>query len=799
MILTLKNFRKWTDKTLSLPDKGICLISGRSGVGKSTILNALVFVITGKGKNIITYQKKTMSVSLTLNENIEEDKIKITRSRGPNRLIVEKNGVNYEDSEAQSHIDSIFGEEFCNTSYIDQDNTNSFVYLSPSEKMEFLETLILRHFQIDEIKERVKEETAKTKQEHLSMDSKYNTLLDVCKGMKRRDRPSLTIDEKVQVTSFAIAEKLLEKIRNNVTVVEKNAKTVSLKIKKTETEITGMMKAAEKRQQIQAILDDTNSQLSSFDTKEYYLSEIERLTREKDECVFNREYLKWFELSKKIEEAEEKNKEEKRKALIEIEKIPSLKLTKDCIRQLEKADGIISQLLTLEESISKDESNIEDIEQIEARLEEETKLFGKYQTELTYYRCPSCDKTLKICKEKLEVVSSSLDKKNREELQTKIQELKKSMVDLRAEIDQKKRQKTIYEKNEEEYNRIFDVLDSLMVLPTGETIQQEDISNKLEEMKGYLSIHEKVGKTISLIDNDRLLVEWKKEINTISPTIRERGEKVEKEIHKVENEEKYQLVVSELSTMKEKMERVRSLTAKLNAYTKEMTLYISNNSDDSNEDKMDQLEKEREKLDGYQKKLDGYRTSITKLEEWIKIDEENQAYEKMENEIMKVKDRLDYLLSRLKGLTKLKDHIKESERKSLVEFVDSLNGHAFEFIESFFEDQDIIVQLKTMMEGKTANTKEKIALNFEVQYNMMQGDLSFLSGGERDRVNLAFTLALAEMVSTKILMLDEVISSLDSQTTNTVLETISEKYKGKLVLVVLHQSNTGFFDHIIEL
>ena len=773
-------------------------------------------MITGKGKNIISYQKKTMSVSLTLNESNESNKsnesnennenIKITRSRGPNRLIVEKNGEIYEDTEAQSHIDSIFGEEFCNTSYIDQDNTNSFVYLSPSEKMEFLETLILRHFQIDEIKERVKEETSKNKQEHLSMDSKYNTLLDVCKGMKRRDRPSLIIDEKVHVTSFAIAEKLLEKIRNNVSVVEKNTKAVSLKIKKTETEIGTMMKEAEKRQQIQAILDDTNLQLSSFDTKEYYLSEIERLTREKDDCIFNREYLKWLELSKKIEEIEDKNKDEKKKALNEIEKIPSLKLTKDCIRQLDKADGIISQLLTLEESISKEECNIniEDIEKIEERLKEETKLFGNYQTELTYYRCPSCDKTLKICKEKLEVVSSSLDKKNRDELQVKIQELKKSMTELRSEIDEKKKKKTICEKNEEEYNRIFDVLDSLMILPTGEKIEQEDISNKLEEMKGYLSIHEKVGKTISLIDNDRLLVEWKKDINTISPTIRERGEKEEnKEITKAENEEKYQLVVSELSSMKEKMERVRSLTAKLNAYNKEMALYNSSDSSDNDQGNvnknMSQLESDREKLDGYQKKLDHYRTSIGKLEEWIKIDEENQAYEKIESEIVKVKDRLDYLLSRLKGLAKLKDYIKESERKSLVEFVDSLNGHAFDFIESFFEDQDIIVELKSMMEGKTSTTKEKRSLNFDVHYNMRQGDLSFLSGGERDRVNLAFTLALAEMVSTKILMLDEVISSLDSQTTNTVLETISEKYKGKLVLVVLHQSNTGFFDHIIEL
>jgi ABC-type transport system involved in cytochrome bd biosynthesis fused ATPase/permease subunit len=81
----------------------------------------------------------------------------------------------------------------------------------------------------------------------------------------------------------------------------------------------------------------------------------------------------------------------------------------------------------------------------------------------------------------------------------------------------------------------------------------------------------------------------------------------------------------------------------------------------------------------------------------------------------------------------------------------------------------------------------------------MTGDLSYLSGGEKDRVNLAFTLAFSELVNNRILLLDECISSLDAETTNVVLENLKEKYRGKLVLLVSHQANIGFFDSVINI
>jgi DNA repair exonuclease SbcCD ATPase subunit len=209
------------------------------------------------------------------------------------------------------------------------------------------------------------------------------------------------------------------------------------------------------------------------------------------------------------------------------------------------------------------------------------------------------------------------------------------------------------------------------------------------------------------------------------------------------------------------------------------------------------LSQHRNKLDTYQKKMEQYRTYLQQMEKWDRVDRDNHMYNDMERNIAEMDIKKASLMDRLRCLVKLRDHIKQAEQQSLMDFIDSLNQHAAVYIEDFFDD-DITVEMKTIQEGKTTG-KEKITLHFDVQYRNMSGDLSFLSGGEKDRVNLAFTLAFSELVDTRMLLLDECISSLDGETSNVVLENLKEKYKGKLVVVVSHQANLGFFDHVIDL
>jgi ABC-type transport system involved in cytochrome bd biosynthesis fused ATPase/permease subunit len=74
-----------------------------------------------------------------------------------------------------------------------------------------------------------------------------------------------------------------------------------------------------------------------------------------------------------------------------------------------------------------------------------------------------------------------------------------------------------------------------------------------------------------------------------------------------------------------------------------------------------------------------------------------------------------------------------------------------------------------------------------------------LSGGELSRVILAYTMALAEMFNTPLLLLDECTASLDQDLSETVFNSIRENFNGKIILLIAHQVVTGTFDKIIKL
>ena len=130
MKLHLVNFRCYSDKTFEFGDDGLVLITACSGAGKSTILMAIQFALFGTGTKISSYGKTACKVELEFND------IKIVRTKRPNRLILNDE---YEDAVAQEIINKTFGDTFDVTGYISQNALNSFIIMTPTDKLEFLE------------------------------------------------------------------------------------------------------------------------------------------------------------------------------------------------------------------------------------------------------------------------------------------------------------------------------------------------------------------------------------------------------------------------------------------------------------------------------------------------------------------------------------------------------------------------------------------------------------------------------------------------------------------------------------
>jgi len=153
MKLTLSNFRCFSKKSIVIPDNGLILLSGSSGCGKSTIIQALIYTLYGKIKKPYSFGQSSCSVKLVI------DDYTIIRTSTPNRIqLLKKSGSDFlliaEDAEAQSIINKKYlsYEEFIICSYIPQKNNTCILSLPPTEQISIIEKLSFNEEQNNTIK-----------------------------------------------------------------------------------------------------------------------------------------------------------------------------------------------------------------------------------------------------------------------------------------------------------------------------------------------------------------------------------------------------------------------------------------------------------------------------------------------------------------------------------------------------------------------------------------------------------------------------------------------------------------------
>jgi DNA repair exonuclease SbcCD ATPase subunit len=214
MRLEIQNFRCYRGShTFELNDTQTTLISGSSGVGKTSLMMALFFVITGQSPpKVISDGCDSCRVSLQWNATT-----RITRTKRPNRVTIMIENSTFEDDVAQTYIDRIFGKHFEFTSYVQQHYQRTFVYLSPTEKLEILERLCFEGTQ-DWEPETLKKQCAILLRElnhrHIEQKSRYSTLQSVVQCMDPPVRPLEPVDGTVQQYQKSM-EELKRKLKDS--------------------------------------------------------------------------------------------------------------------------------------------------------------------------------------------------------------------------------------------------------------------------------------------------------------------------------------------------------------------------------------------------------------------------------------------------------------------------------------------------------------------------------------------------------------------------------------------------------
>jgi DNA repair exonuclease SbcCD ATPase subunit len=744
MRITLINFGVWANKTFEFPDKGLTLISGPSGKGKTTIFRAINYVLTGEGTKLPTLGEKKCTAIF------EYQGMVMTRTNSPCRLTVVVNNIQYEGDEAQSIIYQTVGKNFEIAGYIHQKGENSFLGMSPSDKLKFLEKVAFYDVPIDEIKEKAKD-----------MVSKYELNLSSIQGELKyiQDNPVLQPDT-FPYTNSTIVKKIAE--------LKANIQTLTLSRDKIEKEKIKQHLLKEKRiNLIQRISD----------IKLENVPETLNSNGEEDELKLHSEYIEYQRAKKNISELEvyvKRNTSEIDRLTASISQLTlsTQEERNELIQELNELTSTLQEYKTQQEHIrlisefSKDRYDF--LSSNVPQSEEKLRLLLQSKESRV---CPGCKIHLRVMKDTLEVFGSELfyTAEKERELKTQITEWKKELTTLevlKRQIDRLPKLEDELELDQSEFEQA--IKDLKKTQTDRETIEKNytELTKDLNKAANDVNI-KKMKESIDAFSKKVEPLKPIREKSDLEKLISDRKIRV-KEIEKVLNDNQTKQrrkadLEKELSSLQESVE-ISSLDIELESVSEQ----IKNSHQEHL--KYTQLEKDSQL---HQKNVELYTKFITseKRVRQTLLDAEKQ-----------------FTLAK-----KFKENVHTAEMLALNGIIEELNSHLALYLSVFFPDNPLTLNLCLFK----ANEKTKIVknqVNIQVGYRGATTDLTTLSGGEKDRVNLAFTLALAEIFNIPLLMLDETLSSLDREGTENILEHIQKD--SRCILVVAHQVSHGLFDHV---
>jgi DNA repair exonuclease SbcCD ATPase subunit len=811
MKITLQNFLCYTDSTFDFGNSGVALLSGPSGVGKTSILRGIFFALFGEGN------KLQASGSLSCRVELEFDDIKIIRTKRPNRLVV--NDV-HEDDSAQEIINTKFGDTFKISGYIQQNNLNSFVLMSPIEKLSFLEKFTFRDVDLGKIKGRCKA--------YISQNN--DALVGVVSQLEMAKKILEEIDKPTEVKFPLKCKKTeREKVIKNETIRLKNCNKM---ISRSENDLKILLEQISDLRVLEATLKAKNETLNELENNIAITElEIKSIKYKGDDVLFEYEkslssvlsLRELYSVEKQLkidsESAEEMRLEEESKMKRQLaeyneslwKEYSKSELTstvddlKKCLSDMSKIETLTEELKRFFVCSEKHQIDKSELETDKTKLKEKQCLYDKLLLQQSEYSCPSCSVKLRFVNGEIissekddEIVEADLNLINQEIkiLKHKISNLQKVIQDNENKLQRHSEINAEIIKISSVYEEITDIQtlkDDLEYLRNYNSSQIE-MEKKKKEIE--LSINEEkfsssyftFKKSVEKLQSRRDILHQK--CGTNRPVMNE--EELREQI--AEQKEQKNKLTCTLQRLSENQDSVVNCKKMLKETTnKHIKEYGSlQNKDDLEKKAFD----EKEKLSELNEKKKIHEKNLYDIKEWEKYEEAIKNYKEWELKVKELEKMEKVARNEYASATKLKDKILEAESIAMLNIIDSINTHARVYLDCFFPDNPISVNLQTFKETKKS-TKPQI--NIEIEYKGIEADLNMLSGGELSRVILAYTMALAEMFNTPLLLLDECTSSLDQELTETVFNAIRDNFNGKMILLIAHQVVTGTFDKIIRL
>lgn len=818
MKLKLKNFRCYLEKEFDFGPDGLVLLSGPSGCGKSTLMQAITFALYGTGNKLVTFGKNSCEVEL------EIDNFIITRTKRPNRLVVvnRKTNEDFEDDAAQGIINEKFGTAFEITSYLQQNAINSFILMSPLDKLAFLEKFAFHGVDLGQLKGRCQSIIKKRNEELISTTSQLELASEHYKNLVK---PAKVV--------FPIKTKNKENAMKNEVIRLKNSKIL---IKRAEKDLQQLSEELVDTKIYSSQLEIKNEQLESIqekieqlelDKKTTYYEGDEKLKEyEADlKVLLNRKELlllqtRYEEDKNRLENMQADEIEEMRK---EIEVIQTNLWKEYSHEEVNKNITEYTQLIRDAEKIDRLKESKEKYLVNEEKLEQSKKTLQKTREELSAkkdllsklllqeesYECPSCHVSLRLQDNELHLFEDELPSN-----ETSIDDIKKDIANLSRILNRLEYSVPEEDNKLKRYKEIIQEIASIESQYEEEIPSKEEAETTIEYMKEYKRVQNELDKkrkkletnikdkvfSTSLESFKAQIVKQKETIKTIESSLK--SEKIATNINEEElrhtiqiqkqNKEKISTYDKQLKTIKNELKTIIETTEDIGKKFREKY------SSQRDLKKIEQeITEKTEEIKSLKHNCETHEKNVAKIEEYKKYKEDLERYTEWATKIEKLTEKEEKDRKRYAAATQLKDKILEAESLAILNIINSINVHSQEYLDIFFPTDPIVVRLLPFKTTKKKTTKPQI--NLEIDYKGMEADINMLSGGELARVILAYTLALSEIFNAPVIMLDESTASLDQEMTSIVMEGIRKNFSNKLIIVIAHQVISGDFDRQISL
>lgn len=779
MRLKLHNFRCHTDKEFTFPDSGLVLIEGLSGCGKSTIFEAIYYAFYGTLQSTFTYNTSRCSVELEF--RLRDSVVTIFRQRGPSRLVV--NHGQLVDDEAQGYIDGLLREgEFLSASYIRQKTMASLLDMPPRRQLEFIESLAFDETHVKEITGRITGRIQLYRQLLAKTVAELRVYTEM--GKSEPERRGRAVKDPAKLASN------IEVLRSRISVAESDLADKNRLYRDTVSKLT----QRREQERLRARATELESRLAREPEIRAEHKRVSKVLRRK------RRYLTYVEDKKKRDKLEStvsqmradimkswvdeivslksSIEEQRDPAPItqEIERLREYKqnstLLRDALRDVSEGDpesviaDVRSQCASLPGSIESDRDSMESLK----------KAIDSEEVRRTVQPCPSCATPLRVDAGQI-VVSAAFDSDR--------------LDALRAEYKVVKKRLRKFEKRLEKYRGVESLIDSLYtgsLYSATDEGRLESLQTELESVRRVRAHNAEVRMQLDRVQESLQMERWPPSVTRLE---RELTGLSLNECEDPSPDEDLDVLMTRVATLTSELERVERDKEELAG----IHLVEFGALPDP-----DELRREIEAGETY---LQTTKEKLKKFEAQEMRHNEFESYKREYTEFMEWTEKVTHLRfqedvyqKKLTAALLIQEKSLEAQALTIQYTVNMINATAKFYLDEMFED-DISVTIETFKLTKSKQLRTQI--NVRILYRGAETTLKALSGGEQDRVSMAFVLAMCEIYNPPVLMLDECISSLDSETTSEIVDSIKRLAGDRPVFIIAHQAVSGMFDSVIHL